>query len=478
VTGPADRPDGDPAAADPAAPLAAARASGLVAPGDPLLVMLSGGADSVCLLDVAVTLGARVTALHVNYGLRAEADADERHCRELCDRLGVDLIVERVELPPAGNVQALARDARYDLAERHATGDYAAAHTLSDQAETVLYRLAVSPGRRPLLGMEPRRGRLVRPLLAATREQTRAHCRAQTLDWRDDASNTDPRFARSRVRHGLLAALRDVDPRAERTIAETAAQLRDEADALETAVSAALTSLGGGPAVDASALADLGPALSRLVLRRLAERETGAPRSLSRTETDAVLSLAGVRPSRRPADAAGDGDSPRSDSQADWAIAVPGVPAPSRGGTATLDLGGGLRAIAEYGTLRFQVGPEAPAPEPVTLLVPGQTRFGSWRIEARAGGGGEVELDAAALGDSVTIRGWRDGDRIRPVGLNGTKSLQDLFTDRKVPRELRRSLPIVEARGEIAWIAGLAIGERFAPTKATSERVGLSARMT
>jgi tRNA(Ile)-lysidine synthase len=428
------------AAADPAAALAAARASGLVHEGQPLLAMLSGGADSVCLLDVALQLGAEVTALHVNYGLRDAAEDDERHCRELCARLGVELIVAAALLPDAGNVQAAARDARYRLAERHAVGDYAAAHTVSDQAETVLYRLAVSPGRRPLLGMAPRRGRLVRPLLDATAAETRAHCRARGLDWREDASNADPRFARARVRHGLLEALREVAPGAERTIAETAAQLRDEADALDVAVTAALERLGGGPAIEAAALAQLGPALARLVLRRLAEREAGAPQPLSRKDVEAVLALA------------------------------------STPGSSSLDLGGGLRAISEYGTLRFHAGPQAAAPEPVTLQIPGHARFGAWEIEARTGGGGEVELSAAALGESVTVRGWRDGDRIRPVGLGGSKSLQDLFTDRKIPRELRRSLPVVEADGEIAWVAGVAVGERFAATVGGGERVGLSAR--
>jgi tRNA(Ile)-lysidine synthase len=428
------------AAADPAAALAAARASGLVHEGQPLLAMLSGGADSVCLLDVALQLGAEVTALHVNYGLRDAAEDDERHCRELCARLGVELIVEAAPLPDAGNVQAAARDARYRLAERHAVGDYAAAHTVSDQAETVLYRLAVSPGRRPLLGMAARRGRLVRPLLDATGAETRAHCRARGLDWREDASNADPRFARARVRHGLLEALREVAPGAERTIAETAAQLRDEADALDVAVTAALERLGGGPAIEAAALAQLGPALARLVLRRLAEREAGAPQPLTRADVEAVLALA------------------------------------STPGSSSLDLGGGLRAISEYGTLRFHAGPQAAAPEPVTLQIPGHARFGAWEIEARTGGGGEVELSAAALGESVTVRGWRDGDRIRPVGLGGSKSLQDLFTDRKIPRELRRSLPVVEADGEIAWVAGVAVGERFAATVGGGERVGLSAR--
>src|SRR2546428_5679317 len=153
-------------------PLETARASGLVREREPLLVLLSGGADSVCLLDVAVRLGAGVSALHVNYGLRGEAsDEDERLCRRLCERLGVTVHVERAVLG-SGNLQAGARDVRYAAAERLAEGDYAAAHTATDQAETILYRLAVSPGRRALLGMEPRRGRLVRPLLRVSRSDT------------------------------------------------------------------------------------------------------------------------------------------------------------------------------------------------------------------------------------------------------------------------------------------------------------------
>ena len=114
--------------------------------GEPLLVLLSGGADSVCLLDVAIELEAGVAALHVNHGLREGADADEEFCRELCERLGVPLTVERAAGPPEGNVEAWARELRYAAAERTAEGDYATGHTLSDQAETVVYRLATSPG--------------------------------------------------------------------------------------------------------------------------------------------------------------------------------------------------------------------------------------------------------------------------------------------------------------------------------------------
>jgi tRNA(Ile)-lysidine synthase len=101
--------------------------------------------------------------------------------------------------------------------------------------------------------------------------------------------------------------------------------------------------------------------------------------------------------------------------------------------------------------------------------------FGAWRVEARVGETGDVVLARAAVGDFVTVRAWRDGDRMRPAGLGGSKSLQDIFTDRKVPRELRRSLPVVEVDGEIAWVAGVATGEQFKQGRGGSA-VALSAR--
>lgn len=423
-----------------AAALEAARASGLVVEGEPLLVMLSGGADSVCLLHVALELGARSRALHVNYGLRAGADEDEAHCRALCDSLGVELLCERARLPGRGNTQEQARDARYRLAEQVARGDYAAAHTASDQAETVLYRLAVSPGRRALLGMEPRRGRLVRPLLHATREETRSYCAAHDLSWREDPSNDDPRFARARVRNGLLAALLEIAPAAQRTVTETARLLRDEAEVLEAATASALEGLGGGPAVELAAVRALPVATGRLVMRSLAESAAGRAVSLSSAQVDAVVAL---------------GD---------------------QGGTRSLDMGGGLSAVCEYGTLRFRQGAETTVPDPVDLPVPGSVRFGSWLVEAGLGGRAEVSISSRAVGDrGLTVRGWRDGDRVRPVGLGGTKSLQDLFTDRKVPRALRHSLPVVGCGEDVVWVAGVAVDEHYAAAGEEEHAIGLSA---
>ena len=398
--------------------LEAARESGLVRQGEPLLVMVSGGGDSVALLDIAHRLGAAVSALHVNYALRPDSQLDEALVQQLCGERNIPLTVEQVRLSTeGGNLQERARDARYALAEDLATGDFAAAHTASDQAETVLYRLAVSPGSRALHGMAPRRGRLVRPLLGVTREEVREYLGARGLEWREDPSNADRRFARARVRHDVIDALRELSPAAERTIAETARQLRDEAEVLDAVVAEAVKELGGGPAVLLAALREHPPAVRRLVLRELAGR------TLSTRELDEILAL-GER------------------------------------GSKSLDLGGGLRAVSEYGTLRFSRTADAATPDPVQLTVPGRARFGDWQVEARLGGRGDVAV--TNLGPDLTVRAWRDGDRMRPAGLGGSKSLQDLFTDRKVPRALRHTLPVFESDGEIVWVAGVAVDERFA----------------
>jgi tRNA(Ile)-lysidine synthase len=299
-------------------------ATGLVPAGGALVVLLSGGRDSTCLLDVAVALAGAdaVRALHVNYGLRGEAsDGDERHCAVLCERLGVALEVERVQRPEvdtarAGNLQAWARDLRYAAGARLAAehgARLAAGHTLSDQVETILYRLAVSPGRRALQGMEAERGRLVRPLLAAevTRAETAAWCLQRELPWREDATNLDPSFARTRVREGLVPALRAVDERAEVNVLRTAQLLRDEGAVLDEVVT---TALAGRDRLALAKLGSLPPALARLVLRRLAEDATGRLCARAATRLADVLAL---------------------------------------GDDGALDLGDGARAIVERGVLRL-----------------------------------------------------------------------------------------------------------------------------
>jgi len=410
-----------------------------------VVVLLSGGRDSVCLLHRMAGEADRVWALHVNYGLRgAESDADEAFCRALCARLGVELFVVHAAAR-AGNVQAWARDVRYAEADRLAAEHdalIAVGHTATDQLETVLYRLAASPGRRALLGMPERSGRIVRPLLGLTREQTAEYCRSHGLDWREDSSNAVS--ARGLIRSTILPALRQLHPAADANLLATLAQLRDEAELLDAAVDAALRDErelpeAPAPKVRGRELAALPPALARLVIQRLAGDE--APNLAA--HADAIVAL-----SRRP-------------------------------GTATLDLPGGLRAISEYGRVRIVPARAAPEPMPQTLPIPGRVAFGDGELVCERGAFAVADgtLAAEALAATLEVRAWRAGDRMRPLGLGGSKSLQDLFTDRKIPREARHRLPVVVSDGEIAWVPGVATGERFRVGPQTRARVRLAWRL-
>ena len=295
----------------------------LLAGPAPVLAMLSGGRDSVCMLDLA--LRARgpeaVSALHLNYGLRAESGEDERHCVDLCRRLGIGIAVERPRRPAgAGNLQAWAREERYAAAARLADGSDATivtGHTPDDQVETILYRLASSPGRRALLGMRPRDGRLARPLLGTTRAEVTAYCEARGLSWRDDPSNEDAAFKRNLVRRELVPALEEVHPAARANVLRTAALLRSEAELLDSLVDAELQGSGGAPvSIAHRRFAGLHPALRRLVLQRLADEAAGRPVAGAARFADQVAGL-------------------------------------TRGGS-TLDLGGGVRAVLEGGVLRAE----------------------------------------------------------------------------------------------------------------------------
>lgn len=419
------------------------RATGLLGPDAPVVVLLSGGRDSVCLLDVAVRLAGAgaVSALHVDYGLRESSPADAEHCASVCDALGIELALRRPTRPESGNLQAWARDVRYGAAAQIAASRggarVATGHTATDQAETILYRLAASPGRRALLGMARRDGRLVRPLLGLARDDTEAYCRARGLGWRDDPTNDTDDYARGRVRGSLVPALRAIHPGAERNVLRTAELLRDEAAALDGLLDEVLA---GRAEVELDRLATLSPALRRLVVLRLAEDAAGRLTPAAGNRVDELLALRG------------------------------------RPGSAAIDLPGGVRALVEYGTLRF-TGSAAAPPLPVALPVPGRARFGDFLVtcEPRAPRPADGVLDAARLAPTLEVRPWRAGDRIAPLGLGGHKTLGDLFTDRRVPRDRRARVPVVVSGAEVAWVPGVATSERFAITGATTTAVRLHA---
>jgi tRNA(Ile)-lysidine synthase len=304
--------------------LARVEATGLLSPPAPLVAMLSGGRDSVCMLDLAVRARgpAAVVALHVDYGLRPSSHEDADFCMALCEGLGVGLVTERPVRPEGpGNLHAWARDVRYTAAARLAErrdATIVTGHTADDQVETILYRLASSPSRRALLGMKERDGRLARPLLGTTRAEVTAYDEERGLAWREDASNDDESFARARVRHGLLPELAAIHPAAIANVLRTAALLRDEAEVLDALVAAELDGSGAAPRgrIEAVRFAALPPALRRLVLQRLADAAAGRPVPGAARFADQVAGL-------------------------------------SRGGS-RLDLGDGVRAVLEGGVLRAE----------------------------------------------------------------------------------------------------------------------------
>ncbi len=304
------------------------RSGGLLAAGRGVLVLFSGGRDSTCLLDLSVRIvgPAAVSALHVNYGLREEAVADEAHCVELCRRLGVRLELRNPRRPETGNLQAWAREERYRAAYELAEpvgDDIAAGHTATDQVETILYRLASSPSRRALLGMRPREQRLVRPLLGVSREQTAAYCRWRGLPWREDESNQSDVYARARIRDSLVPALRTIHPAAEENVRTLAAILRDEAEVLDALVEQALN---GREQIELTRLRGLPAALQRLVLQRLADAAAGGPAPGTARRAEEVLAM---------------------------------------GDHAMLDLPHGVRAVTERGIVRFVRRPDAVGKRPV-----------------------------------------------------------------------------------------------------------------
>jgi tRNA(Ile)-lysidine synthase len=255
-------------------------------PGEPVVALVSGGADSLCLWGLLPELGYEVEALHMEHGLRGEAGlADAAFCA------GLGATVVPLDLDPGPNLEARARDARYAAAREHAAGRaIATGHTLTDQAETVVYRLASSSGVRALSAMRPRAGQLARPLLCVTAEETRDWCRAAGIVPRVDDTNDDTRLRRNLIRHDVMPVLRRVHPAAESNIARTAELLAELDELLAELAGAHLTD-----ELDLDRLAVLPRPLRAIVLRAAAERAAGRPLRLTRALTDRLVEVAGRR---------------------------------------------------------------------------------------------------------------------------------------------------------------------------------------
>lgn len=437
---------------------------------------VSGGSDSVALLFLLHDLAARhelvlAGVAHLDHRLRGDAStADAAFCRELAARLGIPAVIGEADVAGRAveegvSIEVAGRVARHEFLAGTLTalnGDRVAlAHTLDDQAETVLLRLVRGAGPAGLAGIPPVRGHLVRPLLTITRQQLRQYLSERGEPWCEDATNADCAYPRNRMRHEVLPLLRaHFNRRADAALARTAEILRTDAALLDELAAAAagrvLTVTDGRVFIDPAALAALPKALSRRVA--LLALETANPsRSYGLEEADtvcaaAVLSLpadlAGVRMERSGAsvvlekrDHRQTRVASRPDPETEWLLPVPG---------AVSDPAGGWTVVAE-----------GPIPCPSSLLA-----------EPR-----RVVVDANRLATPLVVRYRRRGDRLQPLGLAGRKKVQDVLVDRKVPSEQRDRVPIVtDTTGCIVWVAGHALADPFRVTPGTTTVVILTLR--
>ena len=397
------------------------RRHGLLPPGRPVLAMVSGGADSTCLMHLLAGLhDGRVGVLAVDHGLRPGSRDEARAALDAAAALGLAGHLETLALAPGPGVQERARDARLAAAHRVAEGEgyarIATGHTASDQAETVLFRLARGTGRTGALGMAPRRGPLVRPLLCATGAETRAWCAERGIAVVRDPSNEDPAHARARVRGGLVPALAAVHPGAERHVAAFADLLRDEGQLLAPLVDAAWERAWDGRGLRADALAAEPVAMRRLLMRRLlAGAGAGGEAMGARTLARALALLEGGSRAELPG-----------------------------GGSVALERG---RLVA--------AGPAPPVPGAVALEVPGRAVFGALAVRASEGEGcapGPRRV-AVRAGGALAVRPPRPGDRL-PLPGGGRRAVGRLLADAGVPARLRPGVPVVATPERVVWVAG------------------------
>jgi tRNA(Ile)-lysidine synthase len=447
----------------------------LLLPGERALVMLSGGADSMALLDLIrsvdrrLGLGLELSALHVDYATRGAASTRDRVIVEdACRALAVPLHVVALARKPTGSAfQERAREIRYVAARavvaRGEADVVVTAHNRDDQAETVLYRLTKYAASSSLRAMRPREGGLARPLLCLGSAELRAYCRELGIAYGEDETNSTVDYRRNLVRHEVLPVLRSINPRVSEALAEAAALADEEHAVLDAAVDGAWSRVArsgsrGGAArtagrrtagewtagespwvLDVRALGSEPAALRALCLRRLARSALGDDALITRRLTQSLERLAATA-----------------------------------AGSQSVALGGGYEAVREYELLcvRRRAGTHACPPG---ALTPGSSRlFCGRRFRAELVAGAVFEKTTAeawlAVGrpdPKVVLRHPRRGDRLRPFGMTADVLLSDLLTAGRVPRAGRSRAVVAELDGEIAWVCPGRSSESFRVTDGT-----------
>jgi tRNA(Ile)-lysidine synthase len=456
---------------------ASAAHDGLVSEGEHVLVGVSGGVDSVVLLHLLCRLPAKCRAIHIDYGLRPESADDATFVRDLSR--GLDVPLDTVKLAEGWldewdghSVQEAARVVRYEqyelIARRHDIRTVAVAHHLDDQVETVLLRMIRGTGILGVSGMRKRRPlssdgsvEVVRPLLDTAREEIVDWATRNRLSFREDRSNLDARFDRSRMRAKVVSAIREsFGASALRNIARSADQVglivdeivgpRLEKDLL------AVSEIDGPERIrlDVAALRRHPDGWRRLLLLEAAKRwAPGAPDRASTAEQ--LDSLLGAQSGKKVLL----GTTQVWKSHGDLVFLCD--PEPSGGGE---EIPVEIGQTVDFETLTLMI--EMPQPASQAAAV----------YRNPTGPKNHEYVDADKLCAPITVGHWRDGERFQPLGMTGSRTVSDFLTDLKVPAHEKRRVPVVRSGGEIVWVVGYRLAEPFRLTPTTGRVVLLSAQ--
>ena len=410
----------------------------LLPPGSSVLCAVSGGADSVCLLSLAHERGdLTVLCAHYDHGIRGEESRrDADFTAALCRKWDIPLCTERGDVPGYARehgigIEEAARALRYAFLERTAaeTGaDFiATAHTLDDNAETVLLHLLRGTGLRGLGGIAPRRGRIVRPLLGVSRAEVEAYLRENGIEWVEDSTNATDDYERNRVRHHVLPAMEAVRPGAADRLARMTATLREDEEYLQSLADGFLAN--SGDALPVHELSRLPKSVARRVVR------TWAGVALSPEQTDAVLALSDKSPS-----AAAD---------------VPGV------------------HIRRENDLLWKGRAEEPVLSERVIPVPGELALPECGLRLTSEEtvyGTEIQnsfntffFSCDNICGKLTVGARSEGDSIRLAGREGTHKVKKLLTDAKIPRTRRGALPVLRDEAGILAVYGIGQAQRSLP---------------
>lgn len=444
----------------------------LVAPGDSVLVAVSGGADSVALLHVLFELrdelDLTLTVAHLNHGLRnAAADEDSTYVNRMCEDMGLACRVEIVDTLAFADssklsVEEAARKLRHDFLRKTAAGEkhgrVALGHTMDDQAETVLMRLVRGAGVLGLSAMRPMsEGLFIRPLLTTSRPEILEFLSSRGIPYREDLSNLDRTFLRNRIRHELLQILREgYNPRIVELLCSHASVLGEAEDYLhQTAVAAlercVLRETQENIELELSTFLSYHTFIQGYILRETYRRLCGSLRNLDFRHVASLLRLA-------------------SSGQSGNSVDVPsGVSAWLDG--KTLLIGSRVLRRSEIVTPKFLVrlepGDAVWLPE-ISLRIESKTfRKEELSDDFTRGEPDQVFFDSEELEPPFTLRNLNPGDRIAPFGMEGSKKIQDLLVDMKMPRPERRKLAVFCDRSRILWLVGTRRGRAAPVTEKT-----------